>query len=275
MIKELFTKEYPFLIMQNRILILVSSCVTAILLLLHPFSIESFGRDLIFPAITYGFITFLGMYFFNNVIKKSIHKHIAVWTVPKEIIFILSLLLFISTLNYFFTTWYFKGMWEPHRFLSWLNITFSVGIFPTILVVMYIQYRHELEKNDTPPQPVVPQHLMTISDNRGNNSLTIPLQDFIFAESRGCTLYINYMHDNALKQYHMRASISNVEDAICSGNIVRCHRSFIVNIRYIDAIEGNSNGYKLYLKKGNNIIPVSRRYTLIVKDLLHKNSIAV
>jgi len=50
--------------------------------------------------------------------------------------------------------------------------------------------------------------------------------------------------------------------------IFKCHRSYLVNINYIDKVEGNSQGYKLYLENVPTPIPVSKIFAQKLKELL-------
>ena len=40
--------------------------------------------------------------------------------------------------------------------------------------------------------------------------------------------------------------------------ILKTHRSYLVNINYVDTVSGNAQGYKLQLKNYSEKIPVSR-----------------
>ena len=140
---------------------------------------------------------------------------------------------------------------------------------------MYVQLKSKIDKYDIEAKPKAEQRMITIKDMVGNSKLTISSNDFVYAEIRCSTLYIYFMHDELLREKHLRATISSIENNVCDQSIVRCHRSFIINIKYIDAIEGNSNGYKLYLKCCNAVIPVSRQYTLKMKNLLDEYTISI
>ena len=140
---------------------------------------------------------------------------------------------------------------------------------------MYVQYRSKLDKYNKNTKTELESRKITIKDMASNIKLTISSNDFVYAEIRCSTLYIYFMHDNVLRERHLRATISSIEDVVCDENIVRCHRSFIINVKYVDAMEGNSNGYKLYLRCCNAVIPVSRHYTLIMRNLLDEYAVSV
>jgi DNA-binding LytR/AlgR family response regulator len=48
--------------------------------------------------------------------------------------------------------------------------------------------------------------------------------------------------------------------------ILRCHRTFIVNINHIKEITGNSQGYKLYLENLDFPVLVSQKYIASFKE---------
>lgn len=273
MIHLKLTGEFPFILMRGKVEILISLCVTVLLLLLQPFSIASAEIGIVASSLSYGLITLISIFFFNNVLKKIIYQQTKKWTIFNEILFILGLLLFITTLNYIYTIAINLSRWDFYDYLYWIKITISVGVFPTVLSVLYISYHSTVEKikqQFSYEQTAESNDTITFMDSLGNNSLTICAKDFVYAEIKSCTLYINFMHNGVMKSHQMRSTICNIEKAICSGDIVRCHRSFIVTIRYVDSAEGNSNGYRLYLKNCSDVIPVSRRYTLLIKELLDK-----
>ena len=269
-------KEFPVIVLRNRIMVVVSLCVTVILLFLQPFSFGFYQQKALISAFGYGIITFMGIYIFNTLIKKRILKLLSKWIVVYEIGFIFSLILFIATLNFVFTAWMGAVSLKVNSYLSWVNITFSVGIFPTIFAVMYVRYRSVLETKVDEDKNIEPeQRMITIRDMASSTKLAISPNDFVYAEIRCSTLYVYFMHDDILRERHFRATINSIENEVCDDKIVRCHRSFIVNVKYVDAMEGNSNGYKLYLKCSNTVIPVSRRYTLLIRNLLDEYAIAV
>lgn len=269
-------KEFPVIVLRNRIIAVVSLCVSVILIFLQPFSFGIYQQKALFPAFGYGVITFIGIYIFNTLIKKSVIKLLPKWIVVYEIGFILSLILFIATLNFAFSAWIGAVSLKINSYLSWVNITFSVGIFPTIFAVMYVRYKSVVEKRVDEIKVIEPeQRMITIRDMASSTKLAISSHDFVYAEIRCSTLYVYFMHDEILRERHFRATINSIENDVCDDNIIRCHRSFIVNVKYIDAMEGNSNGYKLYLKCSNTVIPVSRRYTLLVRNLLDEYAIAI
>jgi DNA-binding LytR/AlgR family response regulator len=51
-------------------------------------------------------------------------------------------------------------------------------------------------------------------------------------------------------------------------HIFKCHRSYMININYIERFEGNSQGYKLFFENVNFPIPVSRNSATKLKEII-------
>jgi len=64
--------------------------------------------------------------------------------------------------------------------------------------------------------------------------------------------------DDSIVEKLLRVTLKNIENQIVDSNIVRCHRSFIINMKVKYTILGNSNGYRLKSKLLKPTIPISR-----------------
>jgi DNA-binding LytR/AlgR family response regulator len=51
--------------------------------------------------------------------------------------------------------------------------------------------------------------------------------------------------------------------------MVKCHRAFLVNVKHIEYVKGNSQGLKLMLAAIDFEIPVSRNYSKDLKERVH------
>ena len=49
-------------------------------------------------------------------------------------------------------------------------------------------------------------------------------------------------------------------------HIIRCHRSFVVNLDHVIEVGGNAQGLKLHLNMLEDYIPVSRKYIPVVQQ---------
>ena len=65
-------------------------------------------------------------------------------------------------------------------------------------------------------------------------------------------------------------NLKNVDTQLVNIFIVRCHRSFIVNINSITHVSVNTNGYKLSSRDTEITVPVSRSKGKEVIEKIHQ-----
>jgi DNA-binding LytR/AlgR family response regulator len=68
-----------------------------------------------------------------------------------------------------------------------------------------------------------------------------------------------FVKSNAIEGYH-RLNLSELELFLSPTLFVRCHRSYIVNINFIEEIQPDSHSTFLLIMKDGTRIPVSQRY---------------
>ena len=82
-----------------------------------------------------------------------------------------------------------------------------------------------------------------------------------------------FLDENKLKKVTHRVTLLSFEIQLKEVfSLVRCHRSYMVNLNKVKNISGNAQGLKLELINHSEIIPVSRKYIPIVKEFFQKNS---
>jgi adenylate cyclase len=88
--------------------------------------------------------------------------------------------------------------------------------------------------------------------------LEINLNNLLYIEAQENYSKVVWIDDDKPKEKLLRVTLKNIENQITDKNILRCHRSFIINANVKYSILGNSNGYHLKSKFLQNTIPVSR-----------------
>lgn len=100
---------------------------------------------------------------------------------------------------------------------------------------------------------------LQISTASKTEHLTLDPHSFVYAESEGNYLMVYQICNNKLAKKLVRMTITDFEKIFKDhSSIIRVHRSFIINIRYIRRAEGNTKGYTLTMEQGDTRIPVSR-----------------
>jgi DNA-binding LytR/AlgR family response regulator len=91
-----------------------------------------------------------------------------------------------------------------------------------------------------------------------SESLTFNLPDLLFIEADDNYSTVMWKAEGALQKKLLRVNLKNLESQLDNSFMLRCHRSYIVNVNAISAISGNTNGYKLKINGSDFSIPVSR-----------------
>ncbi|GAB3709327.1 LytTR family DNA-binding domain-containing protein [Spirosoma flavus] len=271
---------------------LIGLFVSLFLLVFEPFELNLWQTPYKpLKILGFGVVTTL-VTFVNTVFwKRLLHGQFSEeqWTVGREIIFITGNLLLIALANRYYIE-LLLGASKSGYMHNWSMIlfTFVVGIFPiTGLVLLnyitqlkkYSQSAAELpihhslptnlEKTDTlrshENQPT-DDVLRLIADNE-KDTLNVAANDLLFVESSDNYCTVVYLKNDRPTKLLLRSSLSRMEKQIDRPNIVRCHRSYVVNLNRIERVTGNAQGYKLHLLDGQFQIPVARQYneTLVAR----------
>ncbi|QJD78181.1 LytR/AlgR family response regulator transcription factor [Spirosoma rhododendri] len=199
-----------------------------------------------------------------------------VWTVGKAILMIVANILLVAVANQLYLIALTGRKPSVAGWVGMLVGTFLVGIFPTaggvvagyvIRLRRYVRQAAELPVHphaspapipDT-PTPTAVDTLTLLADNE-KDSLTLPPDKLLYIESSDNYCTVVYLKNEQPVKPLLRSSLSRLEGQISMPDIVRCHRSFIVNLDRVEKITGNAQGYKLHLLGGQYQIPVARKY---------------
>ena len=92
----------------------------------------------------------------------------------------------------------------------------------------------------------------------------IPVEDVMYIEAQDDYIEIHTTKGSFLKNER----ISNLEDALDSGQFCRIHRSFIMNIEFLSKIEPHTKDSKLAILKNGRNLPISRSGYAKLTELL-------
>ena len=191
------------------------------------------------------------------------------WTIVKEI---LSVLLILISMGIFI---YLSGFVMEAPADRWNLSTFSSSMFYGILIGLVpfsfftlINYRYlnttEVIENFTPTsnafKGVQPESLILIPSQLKKEEVSFYPQELLYAESDGNYVVFYLMINGQIQKRMVRNSMNNIEKHLSEiSYLKRIHRAFIVNLKYIKSVKGNTLGYRVKLTGVDNEIPVSRQ----------------
>lgn len=156
--------------------------------------------------------------------------------------------------------------------LMWLTDQLRValiGVFPMVAVTLLVKdnlartnQKSGLEATEKlklvhDAQEEVIEPIITIQSDTQEQFQVSP-HDFLFAEANDNYTEIFWKNGEAVSKKLLRLTLKNLEAQISNNQIIRCHRSYIVNLKSVSEVKGNASGYKLAISDTEKEIPVSR-----------------
>lgn len=272
---RLLRQPYPFRDSRRRALwasLGAGLFVGTFLCIFQPFGADDWDSPYKLPALAgYGVVTLVVMlfnYFVLPRLRPSLFREDA-WTVGREIGMTLWMVISIGVGNYLYNFLLFGGSMRLGGFLGMIAVTFLIGIFPATGITL-ADYIYWLRRYQNPPQPAPPttleqqqdqtQVLEFLAENE-RDRLAVPVADLFFIESADNYSTVFFRQDGKLRKELLRSSLSRLEGQISPDFVVRCHRSFIVNLHRVESVSGNAQGYRLHLDGFSLVVPVARRFT--------------
>lgn len=250
--------------------------VFVFLFLFEPFGLSNFKESLLIYSLSIGFITFLGK-FITLTVPPILFKNYFnedSWNVKKNILFIFFGVLFIGSALWYFGVFFKKSLGVEHvNYFKFLYYSFLVGAIP-ILSGIYINEKtlrqkrlfraneinakkNRLLKNNNHNREEI-----ILKSNNKNNTIKIIVDKLIYVTSEGN--YTSFFIENKEKveEKILRITLnSSFEQLKKFKNIIRCHKSYIVNTNYVNKVSGNARGYLLHSDYIPFLIPVSRKFS--------------
>jgi hypothetical protein len=277
--RDLLNKPYPFnddLKHNTKIIFYTSFGVIAFLLLFQPFDIGVLQtKDKYYLILGFGFITFLSLslnlLFIPSLLPKKFSS--TVWTIKKEILWNLWML-FTILVGYFFFSNALRVM--KFDFYMVIKVILTAVIPITVLIIVnhnnmlrsHLKLANELSKKLKDNKSIQDKIVYFNSDYQ-KDSLAIKVSLLLFIRSANNYIEVFWIEGKTIRNQMVRCSMTTAEELLKEHKFIyKCHRSYIININYIERIEGNSQGYKLFFENVNFPIPVSKNSVSRLQELI-------
>jgi hypothetical protein len=284
-------KPYPYYTFSVRDIysnFLIGCFVAFFLIVFQPYEIPLWQTDAkILKLIGFGFVSFICplvfRFIFTLVLKnRNIEE---TWTVWKEILGLLSVICFIALGNLFYGNLIKISHFNFQELTLALAATFLLAVFPITAnvaikynrflalnqkdaelmeaEVLHFQNKVETENSiKTEHNEIINNGLLVLIAENEKDKIEIIAEELLFIESADNYSNIIFYKNNKVNKQLLRGSLKRIESQITFPFIVRCHRSYIVNLKLINHIKGNAQGYRIDFKIDQiDSIPVSRNYS--------------
>ena len=243
------------------------------LYLFEPFGMSELKGGLLLYCLGFGFVTFFTqtiLFVFIPLIFKNYFKN-EKWTIGKNILFLLLLITSISVSN-----WLYNSQVQNTEGSSLLTITeifsytFSVSIFPIFIFTFFSERIYSFQREKTSsnimkfrvsnPIEKLNKKVVIFGDNK-KESVNFNIDNLVYITSQGnyASFYIHA--DDCIEEFILRNTLTKIKANLNTyPNLIRCHKSYVVNSKFMDSISGNARGYFLESKLIDIQIPISRSF---------------
>jgi len=240
-----------------------------------PFNIPSLVDLILEYTVLLGVITFFGVFFMLYIPALLFENYFDEdkWTIGRNIFVILIGIILIGSV-----LWYFGNLFKSTfgivgiNYFTFLAYTFSVGVIP-LLFFVFINEKSVREKREKRAKEIntynkeklvkkilIPK-ITIYSDNKKEKLIFKP-DDLVYISSQGNYASFFIQENTNLKEKILRVTLTKIDTELKDYvNVIRCHKSYIVNVNFIKDISGNARGYLLKSDIIPFSIPVSRSFS--------------
>ena len=205
------------------------------------------------------------------MVLRLFPKTIDNWKVKKEFIVILSLLVLTGITQFLFRDVIYNNPdnWSWKYFKEEVMNSVIAGAFLAPVIISINLNRQQLRNKSYAHRISVSIHevkeqsnnIVSIITEVKSEKFSFDSNSFIYAKAEGNYAEIFLKKENECLKLTKRISLKNLEAQLCNFSyIIKTHRSFLLNVNYIENVSGNAQGYKVQLKNCTETVPVSRNY---------------
>ncbi|WP_405610445.1 LytR/AlgR family response regulator transcription factor [Polaribacter sp. Asnod1-A03] len=268
----------PSLKFKFQVSVFMGLFVFLFLYLFKPFYIASFVGLILEYTSFIGLISFLVILFVLTIPPLFFKNYFNEdnWTIGRNL-FLIKIGLFINGS----ALWYLGNLYRSYygfgsiAYFRYLLFVYLLGTFPVILFIFFNERNvrdkrkkraediNILKKSKEKEQKIIIKESITIYSENKKETINFKIQDLVYVTSQGnyASFFLLTEYKKDLKEIILRITLTKINEILESyNNVIRCHRSYIVNTYFINAISGNARGYFLKSNKILIEIPVSRNF---------------
>ena len=109
--------------------------------------------------------------------------------------------------------------------------------------------------------------MLPFHDENGTLRFSIQQEDLLYLEASDNYVTIYYSDNTKISKFLVRNTLKNFENTLKGNNLIRCHRSYMVNFDKVKILKKEKDGLILELNINQSCnIPVSKTFATNVTD---------
>lgn len=144
--------------------------------------------------------------------------------------------------------------------------TTLVLLLPYAILMLYFSWRDKEQKlrmiEETKSDATGGASVISFRDEKGELRLSVKHSNLLYIESADNYVRVWYLNKGVVTKFMLRNTLKAMEEAFEGTNVLRCHRSYMVNFEQVKVIRREKDG--IYLEFGVEKvpdIPISKTYS--------------
>ncbi|MBI9052419.1 MAG: LytTR family transcriptional regulator [Bacteroidales bacterium] len=260
----------------SKLIFFISIGVLVFLYLFQPLDVSLMNnKEKLYVVVGLGTITFLSLSL-NLLILPSLFPGIFVkriWNIKKEILWNLWILTTISVGYYL----YYKmlGIFDVDFkmvlgliIIAIIPITGLITVNRNRILRSYVKISKGINKK-LKENRFKEEKLVHFESDYVNDNLSIKVNLLILIRAANNYIEVFWKEKDGVKSQMIRTSLKKAEELLEEHKFIfKCHRSYLVNTKLIDKMEGNLRGYNLFFEDIDFTVPVSKNFAFQLKRLM-------
>lgn len=197
-----------------------------------------------------------------RLLKRVRWQEVAAWSAL--------LLVAIGFCDFLLYNW--LGNWHDFKLVSALAFmvhTAAMLIFPLVGTFFYFRYQalHQRFRQMHLHWEATPDRLIHFQGQGSSDQVSIAASDFRYAQAQDNYVALFYLRAGILKKELIRSTLAELLQQAGDPDLVRCHRSFVVNLKQVRSFSGG-NPLELRLDGVEAPLRVSRSYRTAILERL-------
>ena len=221
----------------------------------------------------YGVITGLVVLLLHRLTERFLRRGTR-WTRALLLAYCSGLLVLAGPVNYAFYCWAFGLSFSLAGLGYFYQLSAAIAVLP-LLLLLWRGTRIPAERVEAAAQPAAVEtperprtHVLT-GENK-DEALTVDSADLLLVKAADNYAEVLYLDGQETRTRLLRTSLSGLAQQLADTQVLRTHRSYLVNIGRVLQCTGNAQGFQLRVAGVDETVPVSRAYVAEVRAALKR-----
>ncbi|MCU4175323.1 LytR/AlgR family response regulator transcription factor [Carboxylicivirga sp. N1Y90] len=207
---------------------------------------------------------------FDHLIRPRLVL-IGIWSWVFEAVLLVTTVLLSLTASFFYHHWFIGSQINWFTYFGFLILGGSISIIPiAIIIVLRYQLKNRNIQRTINKEKKEEVQLVLSSNNKSDEDVKLTPSTLVYVMANGNYTEVYQLEGDELKRIMLRNSLSNIQQQLPEHHFMKVHRSYIVNVRYLEKVYTQQSNYFLLLSVAKVEIPLSRNAISEVRQLCTK-----